>query len=436
MKSEKVKVNKVVRSTEFDRKPVWFSLMNKAWKLAGPLDVRKSLDRDQLIREARHHTGLHDLGQDFEVEPLDRLLESIIEEARLHPAGLFITRKRMINLLSIRLRAEKWFKKNPEILDRELYPVIMIIGAQRTGTTKLHRLLASDPENRTLASWEAINPVPLNEKFRKKEKRMAIARTSEKALRYMAPGFFSIHPVEHAAPEEDILLLDATFMSTTPEATMHVPSYASWLEETNQSHAYAYVVKLLKFLQWQRPCKRWVLKSPHHLEFLHLVDRFYGDVTYLWTHRRLDEAVPSFLSMVSHSRTLFSDDVEMGEVASHWVRKTGYILGKAASYRAKNENNQRFTDIHYPEFTSDPFPVLRDIYKEIGGISEGQMKRFRRTERENPKGKYGRHVYSLSDFGLEENDILKFLNGYEPYHNKLKKERVKIKPEDVNMNKN
>ena len=56
----------------------------------------------------------------------------------------------------------------------------------------------------------------------------------------MAPGFFAIHPVEHAAPEEDILLLDAAFLSTTPEATLHVPSYAAWLEETDQSHAYEY----------------------------------------------------------------------------------------------------------------------------------------------------------------------------------------------------
>ena len=68
-------------------------------------------------------------------------------------------------------------------------------------------------------------------------------------------GFFSIHPVEYEAPEEDILLLDVSFMSTTPEATMQVPSYASWLEETDQSPAYEYMVKLLKILQWHQPAR-------------------------------------------------------------------------------------------------------------------------------------------------------------------------------------
>jgi len=412
--------NKVVRSTDFDRRPAWFRLLNRAWALAGT-NIRRSLDKDDLIRTARKKTGLHDLGRDFNDEPLDRLLESIIEEARLHPAGIFITRQRMVNLLSIRLRAEQWFKEHPEILDRELYPLYMIIGAQRTGTTKLHRLLASDPGNRSLLSWEAINPVPLNKEFRKKEKRIRAAKISENALKIMAPGFFSIHPVEYNAPEEDILLLDVSFLSTTPEATMNVPSYSAWLETTDQSEAYEYAVKLLKFLQWQRPAKRWILKSPHHLEFLHLVDKYYGKVRYLWTHRRLEEAIPSFLSMVSHSRMIFSNDVRLEDVASHWVRKTGFILGKGYEYRNKASLNGRFSDINYEIFSKDPFPVLKELYSGLGGISEAQMQRFLQTEYNNPQGKYGRHLYTPGDFGLTEAEILRFVDGYEHFHNKIKK---------------
>ncbi len=68
----------------------------------------------------------------------------------------------------------------------------------------------------------------------------------------MTPGFFAIHPVEHLAPEEDILLLDVSFLSTTPEATTHVPSYSGWLEKTDQSLAYDYGSRLIDVcLQWQ-----------------------------------------------------------------------------------------------------------------------------------------------------------------------------------------
>lgn len=371
------------------------------------MGTRQELDRDKLIRAARRLTGEHDLGADFWDEPLDRLLLSIREEARLHPVGCFITRQRLINLLAVRLRAEALFRKHPEILDRPLPPVWVILGLQRTGTTKLHRLLAADPDNRVLLSWEALNPVPLNGRNREHEKRIAIARTSERALRLMAPGFFAIHPVEHHAPEEDILLLDTTFLSTTPEATMHVPSYASWLERTDQSLAYAYLVKLMKLLQWQRPGKRWILKSPHHLEFMDLLDRHMGDVRFLWTHREVTECVPSFISMMSRSRVIFSEEVNGAGIARHWIRKTGYMLQKGVDYRLKHSKNERVTDIFYPRLRDQAPVVMEDIYRVNGGVTADKMRLFSKAEKENPMGKYGIHEYALSDFGAESGDILK-----------------------------
>ena len=107
-------------------------------------------------------TGLHDLGKDFHDEPLERLLRSVNEEAHLHPAGRFITKQRFVSLLNIRLRAEYFFNRYPGILEQELYPAWIIIGLQRTGTTKLERLLATDPDHRVIPSWEVINPVPLD----------------------------------------------------------------------------------------------------------------------------------------------------------------------------------------------------------------------------------------------------------------------------------
>ena len=204
--------------------------MNRLLKGSYPVGTRVGLDKDGLIKTARNQTGLSDLGADFWDEPLDRLLTSINQEARLHPIGRFITRQRLVNLLSVRLRAEAYFKKHPEILDQDLYPISIILGLQRTGTTKLQRLMASDPNCRALLSWEALNPAPLKGDEHTGTERVKQARLSEKALQHMSPGFFTIHPVEHLAPEEDVLILYVSFMSTTAEATMNVPSYAAWLE--------------------------------------------------------------------------------------------------------------------------------------------------------------------------------------------------------------
>jgi len=401
-----VKSDKIIRSSHYGHRPWWFKALNSAWKSTYPLGTRSDLTKDSLIRAAGKVTGLHNLGKDFQDEPLDRLLYSIREEAGLHPIGNFISRQRMINLLCTRLRAEDLFRRHPAILEQPLLPAWVILGLQRTGTTKLHRLLAADEQHRVLLSWEAINPVPPNDHNGKPDKRIAIARTSERALRLMAPGFFAIHPVEHNAPEEDILLLDTTFLSTTPEATMNVPSYAAWLEKTDQSPAYAYMVKLLKLLQWQRPGKRWILKSPHHLEFIDLIDRHFEQVHFLWTHRDVTECIPSFISMAAHSRVIFSDKADGNAIARHWIRKTGYMLRKGLDYRMANQHKNQFTDIIYSDLRDTSAEVLARIYQLDGGMTPELLARFEKAENENPMRKYGIHEYNLDDFGVSKDDIL------------------------------
>jgi len=210
-------------------------------------------------------------------------------------------------------------------------------------------------------------------------------------------------------------MLDVSFLSTTPEAMMNVPAYASWLERTDQSMAYAYAVKLFKFLQWIRPAKRWILKTPHHLEFPDLIEKYFGKVHFLWPHRRIYESVPSYLSMVTYNHMIFSDDVDEKRVAQHWVRKTGYMLQKALDYRMKNNNQQKFTDIFYKDLISDSMGELDKIYRLDGGLTPDLKIRFEKHEQENPHRKYGTHQYSLADFGLTETDIDRHTGHYQKF---------------------
>ena len=412
---------------QFSKQPFWFNAINRTWSGTYPFGTKIRLDRDDLIKRARKITKLQNLGRDFEAEPLDRLLKSIEEEANLHPVGRFITRERFTSLLTIRLRAEEYFRRFPEILSQELYPAHIIVGLQRTGTTKLLRLLAADPAHRVIPSWEVINPVPLTNDYesfdRQREKdikkRISVGNTSASALKVMSPDFFAIHPIEVMEPEEDILLLDVSFMSTTPEAMMHVPSYSSWLESTDQSQAYAYYVKLLKFLQWSSPAKRWVLKTPHHLEFCDLIEKHFNEVHFIWPHRTIYESVPSFLSMVTYNRMVFSNQTDIDTIARHWVRKTGYMLDKALSYRSQGDNDRKFIDLWYSDLIKDSLSEIEKIYRNNGGIDAALADRFRTHEEEHPHRKYGTHHYSLSDFGLTESDIDKYTQHYQDFIKQL-----------------
>src|SRR5690606_8134331 len=118
------------------------------------------LRAEALMERAQREAGLRAFGDMGFLAPLRVLLQSVGREARLHPVGRWITRRRLVSALKTRLRAEALVREHPEIQERPVASPIVIAGLQRTGTTMLHRLLAQDPCLRALRSWEALDPVP------------------------------------------------------------------------------------------------------------------------------------------------------------------------------------------------------------------------------------------------------------------------------------
>ncbi len=213
-------------------RPAAIALANRIgralWKLGiggKPITVRG------VLSDARRKVGLDDFGDEGFLEPLEVLVDSINREARLNPVGHMIIRGRIVGVLTNKLVAQDTIKRHPEILDIQVEAPIVVAGLARTGTTMLHRLIAQDPAIRSLASWEAINPAPAKQKVgQKKDPRFAQAAAAAKGLKYMSPGFFAIHPAEPDAPEEEVILLEQAFLTTTPEAMMNVPTYSKWIK--------------------------------------------------------------------------------------------------------------------------------------------------------------------------------------------------------------
>lgn len=395
-------------SNHYDKpyRPLPIALFNRAGRMAEKLGALPELNTAQLVANARRKTGLSDFGDEWFLHPLNVLVDSINQEAQLTPLGKLIQKNRLEAALIVRLRVEQLLKDHPEILDIDLGKIIVIAGLQRTGTTTLHRLLAADPNMRALLSWEALNPLPLpKETAGNPKKRIAIAKTAEKGLAYLAPEFFAIHPVEHDAPEEDVLLLDLCFMSQSPEATLHVPTYASWLEQQDHTPAYQYLRTLLKILTWQRPAKNWVLKTPHHMEYLDVILQVFPEVTIVQTHRDPQKTTGSFCSMVSHGRGVFSDDVDAKEVARHWLRKVNRLMQLSMDVRERCRQ-PRFIDISYYDLVKDPITQLARIY-EFAGITfdKEAAEAAEATSKRNVQHRYGKHVYRLEDFGLTRDGI-------------------------------
>lgn len=408
-------------SRGFDPKarPLPFKLANRALGIAEGLRVLPKLEPDALIETAKRSTGLSDFGPIDFLEPLSVLTESIQREAKLHPLGHLIIHGRIKGALETLLRAEAMIKKHPEILAIPIEAPIVIAGLQRTGTTMLHRLLASDPRVRSLASWEALNPVPLEPRRRSRranhdadDARLRTAKLAEFGLRVMAPEFFAIHPVEADAPEEDVILLDLAFRSTAPEATMHVPSYARFVESDDPLPAYENLKRMMQILSFENPRPRWVLKTPHHLEFLDALTTVFPDAKIIQTHRDPRKTTASFASMVAHGRAVFSDEVDPHQVGRHWGRKIRRMVERGMESREKNRKMQ-ILDVSYYDLLRDPIAEVKRIF-EFADLSfePATEAALKRTRKRNPQGKYGKHAYRLEDFGLDEAWIEENLGHY------------------------
>lgn len=363
--------------------------------LSDSLGLNGDLNFDKLVRKSRKKTGLSELGTDFNDQALKILLKSINEEARLNPFGKLMIREKLIGQLENRLWATHWFNKHPEILEEEVLPIVLITGLQRTGTTKMQRLLSDLSGARGLMSWEALYPAPIKNS---NESRRRIGRTlrNEKAIKWISPLFQEIHPIHADKPEEDILLLDVHFMSSSSEAIMHVPSYAAWLDYQHHTEAYEYEKKLLLLLQWQKSGKYWVLKSPHHLEFLDQFTIVFPDTKIVWMHRSIEHCIPSFLSMLYFSRCMFSDNVNQDAIKNHWLRKLAAMLHSGVKFR--KDFPDKIIDVSFSDFMENEKLILSDIIAQMPCIAENLHKSKDNINERKYKSK---HMYNLKDWDLD-----------------------------------
>jgi len=376
-------------------------LFARAYNLALGDGAAGEFTVESVLEDARRSTGLSDFGEPSFREPLAVLLDSLDREAKLNPLGRTIMRGRIVAMLANRLRIEAMYAAHPEIAQVRIERPIVIAGLQRTGTTMLHRLIAADPGARALMSWEALNPAPLaGEGDGGSFHRRAISKAGEIGLEVLSPDFFAVHPVEGDAPEEDVLLLDHAFVSQAPEATADVPTYARWVETHDARPSYRYLARVLRALTWQRAGRFWVLKTPHHMEFLDELLSVFPDAIIVQTHRDPQATMGSFCSMVAHGRGVFSDHVEPREVGAHWLRKVRRMIDRSLEVRDAR-SGESFVDVSYYDLCKDPIAEIRRVYERAGlELTADAESAMRAVAERDVQNRYGRHDYRTRDFGL------------------------------------
>src|SRR6516165_8981933 len=285
------------------------------------------LEADALHAKATADTGLTDFGPDDYRERLDVYLAALREIGGMHGPGVVNFHAQLLQWLKNRLLLTDLLTRHPEIHDIELLPPIVIAGLPRTGTTHLHNLLAAAPTFRTMPYWESNEPFPLpaaaGVEPDPRKSRMDVA---VQVMNAVMPHFPLMHEMTTDHVHEEIQLLANDFSTMLFETLAHVPRWRDYYLSHDQTPHYQCLSTQLRALQFLRGGRRWLLKSPQHLEQLPVLDRVFPGVVVVFTHRNPVPVVLSMIAMITYSARMHRSPVPVHEIAEYWIDRLDHML--------------------------------------------------------------------------------------------------------------
>ncbi len=364
------------------------------------------LDADALHARAIADTGLDDFGPDDYRERLDVYLAALHDIDGMHAPGIVNFFGQLSQWLKNRLLLTDLLTRHPEIHNVELLPPVVIAGLPRTGTTHLHNLLGAAPSFRTLPYWESFEPFPLpSEEGIEPDPRAARMDIAVTVMNTLMPHFALMHEMTTEHVHEEIQLLANDFSTMFMETLAYVPRWESYYLAHDQTSTYEYLATQLKALQFLRGGRRWLLKSPQHLEQLPVLDKVFPGVAVVCTHRDPVPVAISMVAMLAYTARTHRSPVPVEEIAAGWIDRLELMLAALVGDRDVIPPD-RSIDVSFDDFMADQLGVAEQVY---GLVGEPMTDEVRAAMAEylggHQRGRLGKVLTSCEMFGLNEDDL-------------------------------
>src|SRR5215831_7977771 len=169
----------------------WRKFGTAAGQKLWPLNGRK------MCAEAQRRTKLQHFGTPAPDAPLSILVNSLEEEAQLHPLGRLLMRIHLQDLLQTRLQlTDAWSENSGQLVSSLVKQPVFIVGMPRSGSTFLHELLGEDPANRAPRVWEVMFPLRVQQASgRERQNRVRKTETCLWWFRKLARQADSVYPM-------------------------------------------------------------------------------------------------------------------------------------------------------------------------------------------------------------------------------------------------
>jgi hypothetical protein len=364
------------------------------------------LDSDALHAQASADTGLHDFGPGDYRERLDVYLAALRDIDGRHAAGAVNFYGQLLQLLKNRLLLTDLLGRHPEIDDIELQPPVVIAGLPRTGTTHLHNLLAAPSTFRTMPYWESVEPFPLPaEAGVEPDPRRMRMDVAVSVINTVMPHFALMHEMTTDHVHEEIQLLANDLSTMLFETLADVPRWRDYYQAHDQTPHYEYLALQLKAMQFLRGGRRWLLKSPQHLEQVPVLDHVFPGSIVVFTHRDPVPVALSMIAMITYSARMHRSPVPVEQIAKYWIDRLDQMLSALVRDR-DTIGPERSVDVRFDDFMTDELGTAEQVYALAGepfaGPAQTAIAGYLSGHR---RGRLGSVQTSFEMFGLKENAL-------------------------------
>ena len=318
---------------------------------------------DAVLSAAREQSGLEDFGAGDFNERLAVVLQALNEDEDVSPFGRLTNFNILVRYAVTRQRVEALYREHPEIEQEQVTAPIIIAGLPRSGTTHMLNLISADPGLRHLPYWEALEPIPVPGEAAAdgEDPRHRRCREALEIQDQIMPYFKNMHEMTADHTHEEIELAGSDFSTVLFDNYALIPRWRDYYLARDQRPHYAWIKRVLKALQWLRGPKRWILKSPQHMEQLLPLRDTFPDATFVLPHRDPAAILLSLSTMLSYTARMSRDPVRPKAIAAYWRDRLKRMLQALVRDHAELPAAQTM-DVPFDEFMADDVATVERIY--------------------------------------------------------------------------
>ncbi len=400
-------------------KPVQW--IDSAYRLLG---ARAFMTKDAMLKEFDSAAPLDEyLGTEEELKQARKLVVSFCEGVDNNPflssIGRFLGKKLSLDLLKNRKKVLQYYHQNKEFIEANgkfIAPVI-ITGLPRSGTTLLHRLMSEDPNTRSPYTFEMEIPIPpmTSEANPSEDPRIKSSGATINIVSRLMPGMLEKISESHlwsATEMEESLfyMFPHNGINVMNSAAVGKAYLNALLKIEDKRPVFRYERMFFTMLDSYRPIKsHWTLKAPVYAPFFPLIFEEYPDVRVVVTHRNPVVTIPSVCRLleswcIAYDQDGSFDKHQFGRFLSAALKEYAIV---PFNYRKEHpERQEQIFDCIYEELFSNPIAMVKKIYQKFDlEYTEEFEERMKVYLEKNKQGKYGRHKYSLEEYGFNSESI-------------------------------